>query len=244
MEQAKPREAGDRARRRLVLTLLVTGGALFVATIVLATLNHTFSDDPFTLLSVAFLGTYAGVGAVLAWRVPRNPIGWLFLVAGLGVLWGGASEEYAKYALETAPGSLPFGESVAWVNNWAFLVVAAVPLILLLFPTGRLPSRAWRWFPVALITCSSLLALAVMFRPGVIDVTATTQPENPLGIPALQGALDVAVWVGGLGLAGLSIAAVVGLVQRFQRSTGEERQQLRWLAAISALTGVFLCRRS
>jgi hypothetical protein len=133
----------------------VTGGALFVAAIVLATLNHTFTDDPFTLLSVAFLGTYAGVGAVLAWRVPRNPIGWLFLVAGLGVLWGGASEEYAKYALETAPGSLPFGAAVAWVNNWAFLVVAAVPLILLLFPTGRLPSRAWRWFPVALITCSS-----------------------------------------------------------------------------------------
>ena len=240
MEQAKPREAGDRARRRLVWTLLVTGGALFVAAIVLATLNHTFTDDPFTLLSVAFLGTYAGVGAVLAWRVPRNPIGWLFLVAGLSVLWGGASEEYAKYALETAPGSLPFGASVAWVNNWAFLVVGAVPLILLLFPTGRLPSRAWRWFPAALIACSSLLALAVMFRPGVIDVTATTQPENPLGIPALQGALDVAVWVGGLGLAGLSIAAVVGLVQRFRRSTGEERQQLRWLAAISALTGVFL----
>ena len=88
MERAKPREAGDRARRRLVLILLVTGGALFVGTIVLATLNHTFTDDPFTLLSVAFLGTYAGVGAVLAWRVPRNPIGWLFLVAGLGVLWG------------------------------------------------------------------------------------------------------------------------------------------------------------
>ena len=88
MEQAKPREAADRARRRLVSTLLVTGGALFVAAIVLATLNHTFTDDPFTLLSIAFLVTYAGSAAVLASRVPQNPIGWLFLVAGLGVLLG------------------------------------------------------------------------------------------------------------------------------------------------------------
>ena len=207
---------------------------------VLASLNHTFTGDPFTLLSVAFLGTYAGVGAVLVWRVPKNPIGWLFLAAGLGVLWGGASEEYAKYTLETNPGSLLFGTAAAWMNNWSFLVAGVVPLILLLFPTGRLPSRAWRWFPGALITCLVLLMLAVMFRPGVIDVTPTTQPVNPLGVPALQGPLDVLVWVGGLGLAALAIAAVGGLVQRFRRSAGEERQQLRWLAAISALTGVFL----
>ena len=139
--------------RRVVWLLLVVGAVLFVAAMVLATLNHTFTREPFTLLSIAFLGTYAGVGAVLVWRVPRNPIGWLFFVAGLGVLWGGASEEYARYTLETAPGSLPFGIAVAWVNNWSFLVVGAVPLILLLFPTGRLPSRAWRWFSGALIAC-------------------------------------------------------------------------------------------
>ncbi|TMK91124.1 MAG: hypothetical protein E6G37_12535 [Actinobacteria bacterium] len=238
MGRARRAEADDD--RRLVWLLLVLGAVLFVAAMVLATLNHTFTREPFTFLSIAFLGTYAGVGALLVWRVPRNPIGWLFLVAGLGVLWGGASEEYARYTLETAPGSLPFGIAVAWLNNWSFLVLGAVPLILLLFPTGTLPSRAWRWFPGALIACLSLLAFAVMFRPGTIEVTTTTQPKNPLGVPSLQGVLDVVAWVAGLALAGLAIAAVVGLVQRFRRSAGEERQQLRWLAAISALTGVFL----
>src|SRR5438093_2013354 len=238
MGRARRAEADDD--RRVVWLLLVVGAVRFVAAMVLASLNHTFTGDPFTLLSVAFLGTYAGVGAVLVWRVPKNPIGWLFLAAGLGVLWGGASEEYAKYTLETNPGSLLFGTAAAWMNNWSFLVAGVVPLILLLFPTGRLPSRAWRWFPGALITCLVLLMLAVMFRPGVIDVTPTTHPANPLGVPALEGALDVLVWVGGLGLAALAIAAVGGLVQRFRRSAGEERQQLRWLAAISALTGVFL----
>jgi hypothetical protein len=64
--------------------------------------------------------------------------------------------------------------------------------------------------------------------------------ENPLGVPSLQGLLDVVAWAAGLGLAGLSIAAVIGLVQRFRRSGGEERQQLRWLAAIAALMGVSL----
>ncbi|TMK22608.1 MAG: hypothetical protein E6G65_02230 [Actinobacteria bacterium] len=238
MGRARRAEADDD--RRLVWLLLVLGAVLFVAAMVLATLNHTFTREPFTFLSIAFLGTYAGVGALLVWRVPRNPIGWLFLVAGLGVLWGGASEEYARYTLETAPGSLPFGIAVAWLNNWSFLVLGAVPLILLLFPTGTLPSRAWRWFPGALIACLSLLAFAVMFRPGTIEVTTTTEPKNPLGVPSLQGVLDVVAWVAGLALAGLAIAAVVGLVQRFRRSAGEERQQLRWLAAISALTGVFL----
>ncbi|TMK90670.1 MAG: hypothetical protein E6G37_13090, partial [Actinobacteria bacterium] len=195
MDRARRAEPAGGARPAVWL-LLGLGGGLFVVAMVLASLNHTFTGDPFTLLSVAFLGTYAGVGAVLVWRVPKNPIGWLFLAAGLGVLWGGASEEYAKYTLETNPGSLLFGTAAAWMNNWSFLVAGVVPLILLLFPTGRLPSRAWRWFPGALITCLVLLMLAVMFRPGVIDVTPTTQPANPL--------------------------------------------ELRWLAAISALTGVFL----
>jgi signal transduction histidine kinase len=239
MDRARRAEP-DGGARPAVWLLVGLGGGLFVVAMVLATLNHTFTREPFTLLSVAFLGTYAGVGAVLVRRVPRNPIGWLFLLAGLGVLWGGASEEYARYALETAPGSLPFAIGVAWLNNWSFLVVGVVPLILLLFPTGRLPSRAWRWFPGALIACLALLALAVMFRPGTIEVTTATHVENPLGVPSLQGLLDVVAWAAGLGLAGLSIAAVIGLVQRFRRSGGEERQQLRWLAAIAALMGVSL----
>jgi hypothetical protein len=113
MDRAKPREAGDRARRRLVLTLLVTGGALFVAAIVLATLNHTFTDDPFTLLSVAFLGTYAGVGAVLACARPRTRSAGCSWSRDSAMLCGGASSEYANYALgRTAGASCRSGPSV------------------------------------------------------------------------------------------------------------------------------------
>src|SRR4030095_5000107 len=64
--------------------------------------------------------------------------------------------------------------------------------------------------------------------------------ENPLGITALADVLSVVVWAAGLLLAVLSLVSVVALVQRFRRSTGEVPRQLRWLATISALTGIFL----
>jgi signal transduction histidine kinase len=240
MERAKLREAGDRARRRLVLTLLVTGGALFVAAIVLGALNHTFTQDPFTILSVVMLGTYAAVGAMLVARQPANPIGWLFLVAGLGILFGGASAEYATYGIVTSPGSLPAARVVAWVNNWAFIVVGAVPLLLVLFPTGRVPTPAWRWFPPALLCTMAVLLLATMFRPVPMEITTTTVVQNPFGIAGWGNVLQAIVWVASLILAGLSLLSVVALAQRFRRSTGEERQQLRWLATIASISGGFL----
>jgi signal transduction histidine kinase len=226
-------------------TILIRGAVVLVAVLVAAALslgvrNGTFSDDPFTLLSIAVLATYAGVGAFLVTRLPRNPIGWLFLAAGLGILFGGVGAEYATYALQTAPGSLPFARAAAWINNWSFVVVATIPLILVLFPTGRVPSSGWRWFPPALLTCLSLLVLAVMFRPGTIEITNDTGVPNPLGVESLQRVLDVVVWATSLGLAALSIASIVALVQRFRQSSGEERQQLRWLVAIATLTGAAL----
>ena len=82
--------------------------------------------------------------------------------------------------------------------------------------------------------------LASMFRPGTIDVTDGVTPQNPVGIPSLAPILNAAVWIAGLGLLFTSIASVVSLVQRSRHSTGEERQQLRWLVWMAGLTGVFL----
>jgi signal transduction histidine kinase len=229
-----------RGRKILIEAAVALVVVLVATALTLGVRNGTFSRDPFTLLSVVALATYAGVGAFLVLRLPRNPIGWLFLLAGLGVLWGGAGAEYATYALQTSPGSLPFGLAAAWINNWSFIIVGTIPLILVLFPTGRVPSPAWRWYPPAIFACLSLLVLDVMLRPATIDVSDDLQVLNPLGIEALKGPLDVVAWVTGLGLAALAIAAVVAVIQRFRRSSGEERQQLRWLAAIAVLTGVAL----
>ena len=125
-------------------TGVAVGLALVAGAVSLGVRNGTFSGDPFTLLSVLAVATYVGVGALLATRVPSNPIGWLLLSSGVAVLLGGFMDEYATYTLETSPGSLPLGTVAAWVNNWSILGVVAIPLVLVLFPTGRPPTRRWR----------------------------------------------------------------------------------------------------
>ena len=95
------------------------------------------------------LGTlcYSPVGALIAVRRPANPVGWLLLLWG-GVLGiGHFSSQYAIYTLLAQPRSLPAGEAMTWISSWILPVVIGVQVFAyLLFPTGRLPSRRWKWF--------------------------------------------------------------------------------------------------
>ena len=133
------------ARRIGIWLAIAVGAALVVEALWLGTLNGTFSGDPFTLLIVLSVVTYMVTGAILAIRVPHNPIGWLFLVIALGLLFGGGTAEYATYTVQTNPGALPGSDWAAWINNWTFVIAGLIPIVLILFPTGRPPSRRWRW---------------------------------------------------------------------------------------------------
>ncbi|HEV8564726.1 MAG TPA: sensor histidine kinase [Actinomycetota bacterium] len=227
--------------RSIARAIVVAIVVLTVLALGLSLKNGTFSRDPFTILSVAMLASYAAVGAFVATRLPGNPIGWLLLLVGFGVLLGGFASEYATYALLTSPGSLPFGRWAAWTSNWAFLFApAGVPLVLLFFPTGRVPSRRWRWMPTAVVACIALLTVLVMFSPSAINVTGELSVRNPLGIEALRQASSLVGWVAGLGLVALSLACAFSVLMRFRRSSGDERQQVRWLAYAAGLTGAML----
>ena len=227
--------------RRIVIWSGVTlGAALVVSALGLGVLNGTFSQDPSTFLSVLSVASYAGIGALLATRVPQNPIGWLLLVIGIGLLFGGFASEYTTYALVTNPGSLPAPVAAAWVNNWTFVTAALIPIVLLLFPSGHVPSHRWRWVPYAVVATLVVLVASSMFRPGPIEVSTDLHVENPVGIEALHAPLTVATWVGGLALLAEAILAVVALILRYRNAEEEERQQVRWLAAVAALAGVFL----
>jgi signal transduction histidine kinase len=227
-------------RRIGLRAAVLSGTALAVVAIWLGVLNGTFSGDPFTFLSVVTVATYVALGVLLASRVPHNPIGWLFLVIGLGLLLGGAVAEYVTYALVTKPGSLPAPVWAAWVNNWTFVTAALIPAVLIVFPTGHPPSQGWRWVLRAVIATIVLLVIASVFRPTPIEVNDEVVVANPTGVEALRGPLAAAAWIGGFALLAEAIAAVGALIVRFRRADEEERQQVRWLAAVAALTGIFL----
>jgi two-component system, NarL family, sensor kinase len=81
----------------------------------------------------------------VASRRPENPVGWLLVLASLVITTSHFSAQYAIYALLAQPNSLPAGEALAWIFSWLLpIMIGLQVLYLLLFPTGRLPSRRWR----------------------------------------------------------------------------------------------------
>ncbi|HEX6677001.1 MAG TPA: hypothetical protein VF486_18480 [Actinomycetes bacterium] len=181
----------------------------------------------------------ATVGAVLASRRPRHPVGWLLLALGLSLNASGVASAYADYGLLARPGTLPAAPSVA-LSFPATVITALTCLgfVLLLTPTGSLPSLRWRWWAraTAAAPAVSLLAITLAPRPFGRPYRAA---GNPLDLRGLGGALSVTYQ---LAFAVANLAVVVGaasLVVRFRRARGTERQQLRWvaLAAASAVLG-------
>ena len=135
------------------------------------------------VLVPAAIPAYATIGAVVASRRPRNPVGWLCLALGLLVAVVEAGWEYTARAFEVAPGgaSLPLGLPVAWISH-VLNPLLPVPfvLMLLLFPDGQLHSRRWRPVVWAVAACACLTALSGAFDP-IIGVGFETDPLIPSG---------------------------------------------------------------
>jgi hypothetical protein len=175
------------------------------------------------------LGSFMTVGAIVVSRQPRNRIGWLCCAAGLLGVLAAFSGEYARYALEPHGGSLPGGLAMAWLNAWvgSFWAGLVLLFVLLLFPTGGLPSPRWRPVAWACAVCVTALCAVDAVMPGPLE--ASGQP-NPLGIDSARAALG---WVYGLATLCLVLLALLcagSVVARFRQAGGMERQQLKWFA--------------
>jgi hypothetical protein len=175
------------------------------------------------------------VGAVLASRRPRHPVGWLLLACGLSMVASGVAAAYAAYGLLARPGALPAAHAVA--RYWpATTIIAqtAISFVLLLTPTGSLPSPRWRWWARVTVAAASILLVALAVASGPLDPR-----YQALGGPFdLRGQGGVLLVVNQLALTVTTLAVVVGagsLVVRFRRARGAERQQLRWVASAAVL---------
>jgi signal transduction histidine kinase len=186
------------------------------------------------LAVVAFFASFPIVGAIIASRRPDNWIGWIFCGIGLSFALAGFSSEYSSYALLVKRGSIPGGGIASWVSTWAWppAIVLTFTFLLLLFPTGNLPSPRWR--PVAWL---SAFAIALT----VIPVAVTAWPiQGPIltnigeDAPAQASATFKVAYnmqvLGILLMFALGLASATSLVLRMRRATGDERAQLRWFA--------------
>jgi hypothetical protein len=195
----------------------------------------------FAVLTGVLSLAYPTVGALIASRLPTNPIGWIFCCLGLLYTAQRCTVAYADYAL-LENFTLPWGEYVAWFSTWiGFANPTLGVFLMLLFPDGRLPSRRWRILVWVTILGAAITALGVAFMPGIL--LTHRYVNNPFEfVGVIGGKLTTYEFFGASRLLGMTLlqmsllAALLSVILRLRRARGDERQQLRWFmfAAVPA----------
>jgi signal transduction histidine kinase len=177
--------------------------------------------------AVAFIVGFATVGALLGWKRPANPVGWLLSATGLSYAFAAGG-----LLLLQSPGTRAWG---AWFGWMFFLGIGFVVFVLLLFPTGSLPSRRWR--PVAWAGAAGIAAwvLGNAFAPTLIS-SGPPPVRNPVGVAGPAGLVfDVLGGAGAALIVVIGLAAIVSLVFRYRQAGAVEREQLKWLVYAGGL---------
>jgi signal transduction histidine kinase len=228
---------GSRRLSALCWAVTVVLAAAAAVLVVLGP-GRPLPDDLFGGVSGAafLLGAlaYATVGRVILVRLDGHRIGWLFSVIGLLYALNGVAYAYAEHAIYA--GGLPLGIAAAKVWGALEIVAPLLAVPLLLLPDGRLPSPRWRPAMAMVLAALVLLPVSRLLMPGPLE-NPFAVVENPWGVGSrgLFRTLDMAGWTfTWLGIL-LGVAAVV---VRLRRSHGAERQQLKWVLAVTAAVGV------
>jgi hypothetical protein len=177
----------------------------------------------------------ATVGAVVASRRPRHPVGWLLLGLGLAFPIQSVAQGYVHYGLVGRQGALPAADYLIGLSHGTnILWLSCASFVLLLTPTGRLPSPRWRWWARLAAAAALVFLLGSMVDAQPLSDQYPTI-RNPLTIPALADPLDAVVPISFLVVCAAVLVAAGSLVVRFRRARGVERQQLRWIALAASL---------
>ena len=176
------------------------------------------------------------LGATVASRQPRNSVGWLLLLIALALAITLAATHLSLSALDE-PGQVE--RYAAWLASWMWMValVPAFAIFPLVFPTGRPLTRRWRAVGWAAVLTGTVTWFGTAFAPGpILSMAVTTKATNPFGID-IPG-VELLGSIGFVLFAPTALAAIASVVVRFRRTTGTERQQLKWMVAAAALLPV------
>ena len=225
-----------RTAARLAWSLCAASVAGIGGLLVLKVLNGSadLRSAPLAAAPLAFLV----VGALVAARQQRNPVGRQLLAVGVFGTAGLFGESYARYALVTAPGLLPGGLYGVWLG-WTYAPIVAILAIFLplYFPTGRLLSPRWRpvlWSGIGfLVFAIAGNALWPGPQPPLLGLAPVPNPV--VFLPQATPLFELFRGLAGLCLLPGIAGAIAALVVRFRRSRGIERQQLKWFTYAAAL---------
>ncbi len=223
----------DRGRRRLAWALAIVAivmaaiGAVYaVASRHVPLPGQSFGPRGFaTVLAIEL----AILGLVLATKRPGNPIGWLALAAGLGAGLQELADGYAIWAVAGHGSSTVLARLAAIGEDWIWLASFGLgALVLPLFPDGRPLSRRWGiWIAIcAAGTAAAIVGYALSTHPLVFEGVS-----NPIGVPGASQVASVGVAFFLL----LLVTGLASLVIRLRGSTGDEHEQMKWLAASTGL---------
>ena len=188
---------------------------------------------------------YAGVGGLIAARVPGNAIGWLLSLEGLLLALSMFLEQYGLRGLATAPGSLPAVRQItAFGSSTQNLAVASLIVLVLLFPDGRLPSRRWRpvlWVAIAAVIVAGLgqfLQRGTVIQGSLTNALSAAHVAfaNPFGVLPRNGWYSNLLGAGALIGVAAALLTLASVFVRRRGASAELRQQLAWLAYVGALT--------
>lgn len=192
------------------------------------------------ILTAAVVGL-ALAGWVITLRDHRLTIGWLILALAVLTGFRTFSEPYAARAVELGPGVLPAGDLTIWASLWVEpLALGWLAVVPLFFPSGHLVSGRWGRLVWVAMGATFFLGASVAFRSGPMTHNALWGIINPGGLSALDPFLPPLRQIAGAALAICIVLSYASLLVRFTRSTGEEREQMKWGALSLALLAIAL----
>ena len=198
-----------------------------------------FSWQGQAILSTGFIGIPI-LGGLIASRRPNNPYGWLWLALGISGPLATFAPVYAAYALVAEPGSLPAPQMVGTLVAGAGWIVstALFPFLLLLFPTGRVPSRRWRLLAWAVVAAG---ATALFTLPLATLEDSFVPGGNPIGLGGTAGGvITVLAFTAVIVILAAIVLSALSLVFRYRRAGGVERQQIKCFAYAAVVFGAGL----